>query len=177
MSNAKSAIIIRLSKGYVNFSFWRHIDACTKLLKIGFDGEEELVDEDGLEGCDIVLLVEHKYGLFVVDWIYCAEWNRAIAIGDENTVAHYAGCAFIAVGECLNVAEQNKCEKSFLEDIALAVDEAHGIFKCLADLELVVQRSVMCPFVTPSAIRRLSVAGLGALVSAEPISALEASGL
>ena len=56
-------------------------------LKIGFDGEKELVDENALESCDIVLLIEHQHGLFVVDRIHRAEGNRAETVCDENTVA------------------------------------------------------------------------------------------
>ena len=62
-----------------------------------------------------------------------------MAVGDENTVTHYSGCALVAVGECLNVAEQNKRKKSFLEDIALAINESHSIFKCLSDLGFIVK--------------------------------------
>ncbi len=36
-------------------------------LKICFDGEEELVDENAFESSDVVLLVEHQHGLFVAD--------------------------------------------------------------------------------------------------------------
>ncbi len=42
-------------------------------LKICFDCEQELVDENAFEGCDIVLLVEHQHCLFVVNRIYRAE--------------------------------------------------------------------------------------------------------
>ena len=37
------------------------------VLKIGFDGEEELVDENAFESGYVVLLVEHQHGLFIVD--------------------------------------------------------------------------------------------------------------
>ena len=35
-----------------------------KCLEIGFDGEQELVDEDALECGDVVLLVGHQHSLF-----------------------------------------------------------------------------------------------------------------
>lgn len=37
------------------------------VLEIGLDGEKKLVDEYALEGGDIVLLIEHQHGFFVVD--------------------------------------------------------------------------------------------------------------
>lgn len=43
------------------------------ILKICLDGEEELVDKDALEGCDIVLFVKHQHRLFIVDGINRAE--------------------------------------------------------------------------------------------------------
>lgn len=43
------------------------------VLKIGLHCETELVDEDAFEGGDIVLLIEHQHGLFVVDRIHRAE--------------------------------------------------------------------------------------------------------
>lgn len=43
------------------------------ILKVSLDGEKELVDEDTLEGCDIVLLVEHQHRFFIVDGIHGAE--------------------------------------------------------------------------------------------------------
>lgn len=44
-----------------------------KRLKIGFDGKEELVDEYALEGCDIVLFIEHQHSFFIIDGVHCAE--------------------------------------------------------------------------------------------------------
>lgn len=80
-----------------------------------------MVDENTFEGGYIVLLIEHQHCLLVVDWIHRAEWNGAVAVCDKNTIAHYSGCTFVAVGERLNVAEQNKRKKNFLEDIALSI--------------------------------------------------------
>lgn len=77
-------------------------------------------------------------------------------VGDENTVTHYSGCALVAVGECLNVAEQNKRKKSFLEDIALAINESHSIFKCLSDLGFIVKGSVVCSGYTDTAMSYVS---------------------
>ena len=37
------------------------------VLEIGFDSEKDLVDENAFEGGDIVLLIEHQHGFFVVD--------------------------------------------------------------------------------------------------------------
>lgn len=113
-------------------------DERIRCLKIGLDCEEELVDENAFECSNIILFVEHQHCLFVINRIHCAERNRAITVSDENTIAHNSCCTLVSVSKCLNVAEQNKYKKSFLEDIALAVDESHGVFKCLADLELVV---------------------------------------
>lgn len=37
------------------------------VLEIGLHCEKELVDEYALEGGNIVLLIEHQHGLFIVD--------------------------------------------------------------------------------------------------------------
>lgn len=42
-------------------------------LEVGFDVEEELVDEDAFEGGDVVLLIKHQHSLFVVNGIYGSE--------------------------------------------------------------------------------------------------------
>lgn len=52
---------------YSNFTFSRHTDARTDYLKISLDCEQELVDENTFESCDVVLLVEHKHSLFIVN--------------------------------------------------------------------------------------------------------------
>ena len=45
-------------------------------LKISFDGEEELLDENPLECGNTVLLTEHQHRFLVVDRIYTAKRNR-----------------------------------------------------------------------------------------------------
>lgn len=112
-------------------------------LEVGFDGEEELVNEDAFKGGDVVLLIEHQHSLLIVNGIYGAERNGAVAIGNQNAVADDAGRALVAISESLNIAEENQGEEGFLEDVLLAVDEAHGVFQRFAYLKLIVKRGIV----------------------------------
>lgn len=50
-------------------------------LEVGFDGKEELVDEDTFEGGDIVLLIKHQHRLLIVNRINCSEGYGTVAVG------------------------------------------------------------------------------------------------
>ena len=78
-------------------------------------GELKLVDEDLLEGIEIILLVENKHRVLVVKWIDRAKAQRAIAVGNQYGIAGDAGCAFVAIGECLNIRQEHKCQQCSLD--------------------------------------------------------------
>ena len=74
-----------------------------ELLKILFYRELKLVDEYLFESIQIILLVENKHGLFIVNRIYGAETQRAIAIGYQYSIAGDSGGSFIAIRERLDI--------------------------------------------------------------------------
>ena len=81
-----------------------HIQAFVSLfLKIGLHRKAELVDENLLEGREVVLLIEQEHRLLVVDAPDRAERDGAIAVGYQYGIARDAGNALVAVVECLNV--------------------------------------------------------------------------
>ena len=57
----------------------------------------KLVDENLLEGIQIVLLVEDKHCLLVVDGVNRTETQRTVAVGYQNGIAGNAGRALVAV--------------------------------------------------------------------------------
>ena len=62
--------------------------------------------------------------------------NIAVGVVDENM-------KIIGRGKVKTRAPRPAAE--IFDDIALAVDQSHCIFKSLADLKLIVERSVVCP--------------------------------
>ena len=95
------------------------------------------------EGIDIVLFVENKHRLLVIDGIHRAETQRAIAVGYQYGIAGNTCCALIAVGKGLDIRQQHQRQKCFLEDVFFAVDEVAGVAQGLTYLELIIQRMVI----------------------------------
>ena len=59
----------------------------------------KLLDENLLEGVEVVLLVEDKHGFLVVDGINRAKTQRTIAVGNQDGIACDACCTFIIFRE------------------------------------------------------------------------------
>ena len=75
----------------------------TAPLKIFSYCKLKLVDEDLLEGIEIVLLVENEHSLLVVNGINRAETQRTIAVGNQYGVAGDASRALVAIRKCLDI--------------------------------------------------------------------------
>ena len=75
----------------------------TAPLKIFSYCKLKLVDEDLLEGIEIVLLVENEHSLLVVNGINRAETQRTIAIGYQDGITGNAGRSLITIRECLYI--------------------------------------------------------------------------
>ena len=112
-------------------------------LEIGLDSETELIDEYLLEGIKVVLLIEDKHRLLIVDRINRAETQRAVSIGYQNGIAGDTGCALVAIGECLNIRQEHKCEQSLFKDVLLTVYQVASILQSLSDLEFIIQRMIV----------------------------------
>ena len=63
----------------------------------------KLVNENLFEGIQIILLLEYKHGLLVVNRIYRAKTQRTIAIGYQYGIAGDACCSLVAIRKCLNI--------------------------------------------------------------------------
>ena len=77
-------------------------------LKILSYRELELVDENLFEGIDIVLLVEDKHGLLVIDRINRAETQRTVAVRNQDGIAGNASRTFVTIRECLDIRQEYK---------------------------------------------------------------------
>ena len=101
--------------------------------------ELKLVDEDLLEGIEVVLLVENEHRLLVVNGIDRAETQWAIAVGNQDGIAGDASCTFVTIRESLDIRQEHKCQKCFLEDVFLAVYQVASIVHSLTNLEFIIQ--------------------------------------
>ena len=99
----------------------------------------KLVDEDLLEGINAILFVEDKHCFLVVDGIYRAETQRAIAVGDQDGVTRNASRAFVAIRECLDIRQQHKRQKRFLENVFLTIYQVASVMHGLTNLEFIIQ--------------------------------------
>ena len=66
-------------------------------LKILLHRKVKLVDENLLEGIQVVLFIEDEHCLLVVDGVNRAETQRTIAVGYQNGIAGDTGRALVAV--------------------------------------------------------------------------------
>ena len=103
----------------------------------------KLVNEDLLEGIEIILFVEDKHGLLVVNGIYRAEAQRAITVGYQNGITGDACRTFVAIREWLDIRQKHKRQKCFLEDVFLAVYQVASITHGFTNLEFIIQRMVV----------------------------------
>lgn len=72
-------------------------------LKIRFHGKTKLVNENLLEGRNVVLFVKQKHGLFVIYAVHRAERDGAMVFGNKDGVARNSCNALIAVIKRLNI--------------------------------------------------------------------------
>ena len=112
--------------------------------EIRLNSKPKLLDKNLLERRNVVLLVEQQHGFFVVDAVDCPKRDGAVAIGDEQGIACDASHPFVAIVERLDIRKQNQHKECLFKHVVATVHQVAGLLKSLTDLELVVDRSVIC---------------------------------
>ena len=111
--------------------------------EIRLNSKPELLDKNLLECRNVVLLIEQKHSFFVINAIHRPERDGAVTIGDKHGIACDAGHPFVAIVERLYIRKQDQHKECLFKHIVAAVHQVACLPKGLANLELVINRSVI----------------------------------
>jgi hypothetical protein len=112
-------------------------------LKVLPYGKVKLVDENLLEGIQIVLLIEDEHCLLIVYGVNRPKTQWTVAVGNQNGITGDASRALIAVRERLDIRQEYKCEKRLFKNVLFIVDQVACIMYGLTNLEFIIQGMII----------------------------------
>lgn len=100
ITHEKTSNVRAVSAGAVGGELEGWVEDCSE---IRGDSELHLLHKDAFESGNIVSLVEKKHSHFIIDGIYGAEGEGAVAMSNENTIRTNASRSLISIHKCLNI--------------------------------------------------------------------------
>ena len=106
----------------------------------------ELLQEQLFEVADIVLLVEQDDSFLVFDFVHASVGEGTVVVGQQNRVAENARSSLVSILKGLDVGNHEDGKQSSFDGVLRLVEESRQSFQGFTDLELIVQRAVVCAY-------------------------------